>query len=449
MKKNLCFFLFALYMAILVANARGQMISTYAGNGITGYTDSGGVRTNAEFNHPWGLAFDGAGNLYIADHVNSAIRKITPSGIISTYAGTTTTGYMGDGGPATDAFLERPASIAFDAGGNLYIADNMNHVIRKIDASGYISTKAGTGTQGYTGDGGPATAATFNIPSGIALDHIGNIYVADSGNNVIRKIDTSGIVTTFAGTGTGSYTGDGGPAASATFFGPVGLAIDAGGNIYVADHINNVVRKINTSMIVSTFAGTGTAGYSGDEGPATAAQLNQPNSITFDPGGNVLISDEFNNRIRRVAADGTITTIVGIGSVGYAGDGGPATAASLFRPMGIVFDAAGKLYISDYINSVIRVVDMSKVYTNAPRTPGANDLLVFPDPAKDLLQIQISAPPGLYKLEIEDMTGRQLFSLTTRAEKIQADISSLASGCYQVICYSSGQRMKPVKFLKY
>jgi trimeric autotransporter adhesin len=434
----------------LAVYAQAQPIYTYAGSGVTGHTDSGGVCTLAQFNHPWGLAFDGSGSLFIADHVNCSIRKISASGVISTYAGNTVMSHTGDGGPASAATMVRPAGIAFDAAGNLYIADGQGNDIRKISASGIISTVAGTDTAGYSGDGGQATAAMLNDPIGVAVDNIGNIYVADSGNNVIRKINTSGVISTFAGTGVSGYSGDGGPAINAKLAGPIGIAADAAGNIFVADNLNNVIRKINTSGTITTFAGNGTAGYSGDTGIATAAQLFLPNSITFDNAGNVYITDEGNNALRKVSAVGIITTVAGNGIAGYSGDGGPATSANMFKPMGVAIDTAKNIYIADYINNVIRVVRTARTGVSDPAFtwwPAA--ITIYPDPAEDHIQVAASGPGSNdLHLVVENTLGQKLWSAAVVANETKIDVSAFPPGCYIVNCYSEGLKMSSARFIK-
>ncbi|MCD6011769.1 MAG: repeat containing protein [Flavipsychrobacter sp.] len=435
------------WILLFSIHVRAQRIHTFAGNGVIGYSDGGGMPLSAEFNHPWGLAFDKSGHLYIADHVNSAIRKVSSSGVISTFAGTTTCGYGGDGGRADSAMMQRPASLAFDAAGNLLIADGLDHRIRKIDTTGIIFTIAGNGIAGYSGDGGAATAATFNTPTGIAADASGNIYVADSGNNVIRKIAPSGIISTFAGTGTGAYSGDGGPANAATLFGPVGVTVDAAGNVFIADQLNNVIRKVNTSGVISTFAGTGVAGFSGDNGSAAAAQFTKPNTVAFDALGNAYITDEHNHRLRRVSTEGVVATVAGVGSVGYSGDGGQAIDAQLFRPMGIAI-AGDKIYIGDYINSVVRVVNMDRAGVDVQAKNQAA-LHIYPVPAYDRIQVEIGTSlQDNVQLEMQDLLGNRLYEATLKDKKALVNIAGLPPGCYYVACYHEGVRIASARFIK-
>jgi sugar lactone lactonase YvrE len=383
-------------------------ITTYAGTGIAGYSGDGGKANAAKIFDPTGMVFDSAGDLVFAEQGNSVVRKVTPAGIISTIAGTGVYGYSGDGGPATQAMLGSPWAVAYDSKGNLYISDITNEVVRRVDTSGIITTYAGNGTLGYTGDGGLATQATMDGPSGLALDGNNNLYIADRFNHVVRQVNAAtGIITTFAGNGTQGFSGDGGPATQAAMGNVRGLAFSRGslyisnagssrvryvvlstgiintyaGTIYgydgeghalaavefarptgivlnntvgfmLTDTDNARVRKL-TNGVLKTFAG----GYTGDGKAATSAALNQPLAIVFDKFGNYYIADAPGNTVRKVNAAGVITTIAGTGVSGYSGDGGPATSAELYYPDGVGIDSAGNIYISDNSNFVIRKVD--------------------------------------------------------------------------------------------
>jgi RHS repeat-associated protein len=340
-------------VTLVVSTTPGPgIITTIAGDGSYGDTGDGGPAVSAELEQAYGIAVDSQENVYFADFAASVIRKISAStGVITTIAGNGTAGYSGDGGPASSADLDGPSAIAFDAGGNLYIADTWNSRIRKIDAStGIISTVVGTATNGFSGDGGPATSAQICDPSGIAFDSSGNLYLADTSNNVVRKVLAStGIITTVVGNGLNGYSGDGGIATSAKLYNPAGIAFDSSGNLYIADDANNVIRKVNASTnIISTIAGNNTAGYAGDGGAATSAKLHAPTSVTADAVGDVFFVDHLNNVIRSVSAGtGIISTFAGTGRSGYSGDGGPATAAKLFYPQGTTLDPLGNVYIGD------------------------------------------------------------------------------------------------------
>jgi len=250
--------------------------------------------------------------------------------------------------------------VAVNTAGDLFIADTVNQVVRRVGAvGGLISTVAGNGTQGYQGDGGPATAAELANPSGIAVDGAGDLFITDRSNNVIRRVDaSSGIITTVAGNGTQGYSGDWGPATAGELAGPIGVAVDAAGDLFIADTGNEAVREVHAAGgAISTLAGDGTAGYSGDAGPAGSAELDSPVGVACDPSGNLYIADSGNNAIREVTLPGAgIRTVVGDGSPGSSGDGGPATSAELNYPWGMVVDGLGHIYVADSGNNVVRVV---------------------------------------------------------------------------------------------
>jgi N-acetylneuraminic acid mutarotase len=350
------------------AQTPGEII-TVAGNGTAGYSGDGGPATSAELFGPSGVAVDHSGNVYIADYEYNCVRKVTAStGIITTAAGICNQGgYSGDGGPATSASLFGPIFIALDGAGNLYIADAFNQRIRKVTAStGIITTVAGDGTQGFSGDGALAIYAQLNQPWGIGVDNAGNIYFADQNNNRIRKVTAStGVISTIAGTGTASYTGDGGPATSADLDFPSGIAVDASGNVYILVNGGTIIRKVTAATgIIDFYAGNGTYGFSGDEGPAASAVFNQADDLAVDGAGDLYIADTGNNRIRRVnAATHIITTVAGDGYIapntlsgGFSGDGGPATSAALNAPDGVVISGSGDMFISDSNNYRVREV---------------------------------------------------------------------------------------------
>jgi len=365
------------YLALMMAgtlnafNAKAQIIWTTAGNGTSGYSGDGGYAQSAELTTPYGVAVDGNGNLYVADENNQRIRKVTPTGIITTFAGNGNVGPTGNGGPATAAALSYPQGIAVDGNNNVYLCEIGENQVRKITAStGVITLFAGVlqSTGGYSGDGGQATAADFNNPEGVcASGSPGNVYIADMTNNVIRKVNSSGIINTYAGNGTAGHTGDGGQATAAELDNPTGVALDASGNLYIADMSNNKVRKVTTAGVISTYAGTGTAGFSGDAGQATAAELDAPNDVKVDASGNVYIADAGNNRIRKITTAGIISTITGGGS--SLGDGGYATAAELADPTAIALDASANVYIADYSHYRVR-----KISTLCPANAGPNML---------------------------------------------------------------------------
>lgn len=322
-------------------------ITTVAGSNVFGFSGDGGPATSATLALPSGVAIAPDGSLYIADRPNQRVRRVDTTGIISTIAGSGFLSYYGDGGPALEAALYSPEGVAVDAAGNRYIADTRNHRIRRIDAAGTITTVAGTGDEGYSGDGGPATAARLRHPSAVGVDAAGNVYLADSWNNRVRRITADGIIATVAGTGTWGFSGDGGPATSAEIGVADGMAVDGTGNVYIAFSENHRVRKIDATGIISTIAGTGAAGFSGDGGLASAAKLRGPASLVSDAAGNVYIADSGNRRVRKVTPGGTITTVAGNGDTasGFSGDGGPATSAALTNPRGLALRPDGTLYV--------------------------------------------------------------------------------------------------------
>ncbi len=322
--------------------------------GTGGIRATGGRADTAELNGPSGLAVDTSGYVYIADFGNNVIRKVNPRGVISTIAGSGARGYSGDASTATLAQLNGPSAVAVDALGNVYIADSGNNVIRKVDTSGVITTIAGTGTAGYLGKRGPATSIELDDPSGVAVDASGNVYIADSNNSMVRKVNTSGMMSTFAGNGNRGDYGNNCNAGSAELNSPRGIAVDASGNVYIAEELSQRIRKVNTSGIISTIAGNGRSGYSGDGGSAVSAKLNTPLGVAVDAAGNIYIADVGNNRIRKVDTSGIISTVAGNGTRGYSGDGDAASSAQLNSPRGVAVDASGNIYIADIGNDRIR-----------------------------------------------------------------------------------------------
>ena len=365
------------------------VISTVAGNGTDGFGGDGGQAISASLAMPSSVTVDTAGNLFIADQYNERIRKVTPGGVISTVAGNGTYGFSGDGGPGTSAQLDSPAGVAMDVAGNQYIADGGNYRIRKVTSGGVISTVAGNGTQGFSGDGGQATSAQINNGSGgEAEDTAGNLFIADDGNNRIRKVTPGGVISTVAGNGTPGFSGDGGPATSAQLAGPWGVAVDMAGNLFIAERYNNCIRKVTPGGVISTVAGNGTQGFSGDGGPATSAQLFYPVGIAVDTAGNLFIADEYNYRIRKVTPVGVISTVAGNGSMGYSGDDVPATSAELDQPTGVAVDTAGNLFIADQYNNRVRKVTPNGVIS----TVAGNGIQGFSGDGGPATSAQLYAP---------------------------------------------------------
>jgi uncharacterized protein (TIGR03437 family) len=332
------------------------IIRTLAGTGTPAFFGDGGPAASAALNLPKGLAIDGSGNIYVADSGNARVRRITPAGMIGTVAGNGYSAAAGDGGYAVGASISDVMAVVVDPAGNLYIADSSNRRIRKVNTAGIITTIAGVGVQGFSGDGGPAVSAMLGRPVALALDSGGNLFFADSVNQRIRKIDTNGIITTVAGNGIDAFSGDGGQATGASLGFPIGVTVDLSGNIYIADGDNARIRKVTPGGIISTVAGNGRGGFSGDGGPALSASINIPSDVAVDGAGNLYIADAGNNRVRKVDTTGTISTIAGTGTDGYSGDGGISTQAALNYPWSLTADPSGNIYISDRVNNRVRLI---------------------------------------------------------------------------------------------
>jgi uncharacterized protein (TIGR03437 family) len=436
-------------------------VTTVAGNGRPGFAGDGGPAVTAEFRSLNGLALDAAGNLYIADQANNRIRKVSLDGTITTVAGNGQRGFSGDGGPAVEAQLGAAADVGVDAVGNLYIADPVNQRIRKVSPDGIISTVAGSGQRASGGDGGPASEAQLNLPGGVAVDAAGNLYIADSSNFRIRRVTADGIITTVAGSGTPGFSGDGGPAeqaqigllrgiatdvdgalliadaanqrirrvsagtiatiagashlqgdggpaTSAVLFAPAGVAFDSAGNLYIADTSNHAIRRVARDSTISTIAGTGEGGFSGDGGPATAARLLLPSGVAVDRDGNIWVADTGNHRIRRISS-GRIETVAGTGFPGFGGDGAPAPQAQLLSPRAVAVDAAGTLYIADTGNDRVRAVARD----GAIRTVAGSAQRGFAGDGGPAVQAAMSVPGALAldargNLYISDVNNRRI-----------------------------------------
>jgi sugar lactone lactonase YvrE len=433
---------------IRMISPRGE-ISTIAGTGIAGYNGDGIPATRALIFSPAHLQFDAGGNLVFADSGNCRLRRIDSRGIITTIAGNGICGYSGDGGPATRASVGKFYGIAFDSSGNLYLADLVNCVVRRVDTHGIIHTFAGNGTAGYSGDGGPATAAQLGFPIGLVADSSGNLFIADEGDAVVRKVDTEGTITTFAGNGSNGPSGDGGPASQAAIGGPRGITIhngalyisndggggriryvdlltniiqtyvgstpgydgdghlltnsqldrpsmvifNAAGNIVFADTLNGRVREGLTHL--STLAG----GYVGDRDTPTSAAFIQPEAVNFDVRGNYYIADAAANRVRKVnAASGRISTVAGTGITGYSGDGRQATEAKLSYPSGVAADSNGNIFISDSFNAVIRKVDGEGTISTFAKNPNFGFLGAIKVDFEDNLYVADSSACVVWKI---------------------------------------------------
>lgn len=499
------------------------IITTVAGNGIYGFSGDGGAATRAMLYWPMGPAVDAAGNLYIADYANNRIRKVSPTGIITTLAGGGAA--LGDSGPATAAMLNHPAGVAIDAAGNIYIADNGNGRIRKINTAGIITTVAslymssetdiavdaagnvyaladkkvskvspagtvttvaGTVVPTFSGDGGAAVAATLQMPWGVGVDATGNIYIADTFNSRIRKVgtagiittvatlgtprrvitdaagnlyvadsdlhlvykvSTAGIVTTVAGNGVGGFSGDGGTATAASLYYPNDVALDAAGNMYISDNGNHRIRKVSAAGIMTTLAGNGVPGFAGDGGAASAASLQSPFGVAVDTASSIYIADHHNNRIRKVSTNGIITTVAGNGAKGFSGDGGAATAAALSWPAGVAVDGAGNIYIADIDNHRVRQVNPAGIIA----TLAGNGVADFSGDDEPATAASLRSPAGVAvdatgNIYIADMgnsrirkvlTARPAFSASPTTLSFSAAAGSAAAASRQVALTSS------------
>jgi uncharacterized protein (TIGR03437 family) len=370
------------------SSTQNGMIVTVAGTGAAGYSGDGGTAGSAALSQPYGLAVDAAGNLYIADTNNNVIRKVTGSGSITTVAGSGASGNAGDGGLAIKAALNQPRGVAVDSAGNLYIADTSNNAIRRVSADGAISSVA--------------TSAYLNAPGGIAVDGAGNLFIADTGNNLIRKLATDGTISTVAGSGASGYTGDGGPAISAQMQSPAAVAVDAAGNIYIADTNSDAVRKVTLDGNISTVPGS---------------TVEQPQGVAVDSAGNVYVATH-NNMVRRITQAGIVSTIAGDAFSGYSGDGSTASGAELSAPSGLALDTFGNLYIADTGNSVVR-----RVYAVAS----------IPAPAVTSSVLAAGIDGGLYR--VNPTAGAS--QLVGAMPVIMSDIAAYQKVLYAISMYSA------------
>jgi len=435
-------------------------VTTIAGNGTAGYGGDGGAATAATFDKPGALVFDGSGNIYVADGLNFCVRKINSVGIITTIVGDGINGYSGDGGQATAAKVSGVKQIAIDGSGNMFIADAGNNVIREINSSGIISTVAGNGTAGFSGDGGNATNAELNSPLGVGIDNFGNIIIADNNNQTIRMVNPSGIITTIAGTpGTSGYSGDGGNATMAKLSSPQNIITDISGNIYISEGGNDIIRIINSSGIIRTFAGNGTSGYSGDGSAATNAEFSLPIGMSIDCSGNFFIADANNNVIRKINTSNIVSTIVGNGTSGYSGNGGAATAALMSNPNGVAIDENENIYVGEIGNQIIRKIGPGLCNTcrfgsiqnsKYGESVQENQYTLFPNPSTGTIFInQTFEEKGTIMVNIINFVGQVIFSknfefITGTAE---VDIADVKPGIYFVELKDDKGRIKNYKLI--
>ena len=416
MKNPLLFVLLLLSVAV-----KAQTITTVAGNGTYGYFGDGVPATSTSLTSPIGVAADAGGNVYIAERNAFRIRKVSPAGIITTIAGNGLTGFSGDGGPATAATMNRPYGVAVDKYGNVYFADFGNDRVRRIDTSGIITTVAGNGLMSVNTSGIPATAVSLYQPVGIAVDDSGCIYIAESAGECVQKVSATGIITTIACCGSASSPADGGPATAANLHSPYSVAVDKEGNVYVGEDAGSRVRKISPDGIIHRFAGTGTPASGGDNGPASAASLNRCLGIAVDTIGNVYISDGDNNSIRKVDKLGIINTIAGIGTAGFYGDDGPAIDAELSTPVGLAFDKAGNLYASDFYNTRVRRISPASLSADNVNLKSTTTLSIYPNPAEGLFTINIaSGKKEQFRVAIYNCIGERVkeFTMETNSPTI-------------------------------
>lgn len=403
---------------------QSYLITNVAGQRTAGYSGDGGAAIDAHMYNPTAVYADNEGNIYISDWGNSRLRMVNSAGIISTIAGNGIYGYLGDGGPAISAELCGPMGIWVDASGNIYLADIGNQRIRIINTNGIITTIAGNGTLGFSGDGGLAVSAEFDDPAGISGDILGNLYVADEFNNRVRKISANGIISTIAGSAICGYSGDGGQATQAELYYPSGVAVDSDGDIFIADESNNCIRKVNTQNIISTIAGNGTPGFSGDGGPANLSELSNPAGIGIDNRGNLYITDGFNSRIREINTNGIISTIAGNGSAGYSGIGDSATLAELYNPISIMADTSGNLYFANQYNNYVQKLSLIPPDASPPV------ITIYPNPNQGIFTVQIQNFYPFLRLEVYNILGERISYTELTSATTQINMSSCSGGVY-------------------
>lgn len=429
--------LFAIFCTGIFLPVHAQIINTFAGTGIAGYNGDGIACGTAQLDTPFAVAVDKMHNVYISDSRSYRIRKVDASGTISTIAGTGVAGFGGDNGPATLAQIKQPFGIFVDDTGNVLFADANNNRIRKISTTGIITTIAGNGVAGFSGDNAPAVSAMLNTPGDVCNDKTGRIYFIDIINNRIRKIDTSGIITTIAGGG--STLGDNGSATLASLNTPQNIAIDGNGNIYVTDGGNHRIRKISTLGIITTIAGTGIPGFNGDWLQATSAQLYAPVGIKIDKDGNIYITDATNGRVRKISNAGIMTTIAGNGMWGYGGDGGPAVAAKFYSMGGIAVDDSVNMYIADAGNNRIRII--GKVLDVNNISNETSDIIVSPNPNRGFFTINISsAISQQVEIIITNMLGQKIKEYTTQTNNLLEVYITTPPGIYLISAVTASGR---------
>lgn len=430
---------------IVCLHTYAQYISTVAGTGTAGYSGDGGPATAAKTTQLSYIAIDKHGNFYISDWYNNCVRRVDTMGIITTVAGTGVAGYNGDGAQATASKLNYPMGLAIDTNNNLYIVDQNNYRVRMVNSSGLISTVVGTGVAGFSGDGGPATAAKLVAPIGLACHPMGGLIMGDAER--IRTISASGIINTIAGTGISGFSGDGGMAAAAKIFGPSDFAYDAAGNLYFSDENNHRIRKITPTGIISTVAGTGTAGFSGDGGPASSAKIFAPVGLVLDTNGVLYFADNHNNRIRRIDASGNISTIAGTGGMGFSGDGGLAIAATLFYPIGMRMNTSGQLFFAENGNRRVRKLgSMPTMAQNNIAIP-ATTMKVYPNPNNGTFDIKnTSTYNGPIQINVTNIIGQTVANFPLESNTDKQISLPLQPGLY-IIQTNSGNNTSAIQMM--
>ena len=406
-------------------NLPNDTIQTLAGSGSTTYAGDGAAATNAGL-YVAGLASGPNGSFYVADYGNSRVRQVSSNGIINTLIGTGSLTFAGDGGPSQAATIGTPRAVIMDKSANFYVTDTSNYRVRKIGPNGTVSTIAGSGTPSYIGDNGPATSAGLNSPYALAVDLRGNLYIAENSGNRIRRVDTNGIITTYAGTNAGGYSGDAGPANVAKLNSPSGLACDAAGNLYIADTGNFRIRKVDTNGIISTLIGTNSIAFAGDGGPGVNATLSSPSGVAVDAYGNLFIADKGNNRVRCLDTNGIISTVVGNGTTGFTGDGGSATNSGLAQPYALAFDADGGLLIADQSHFRVRRATLGHAANIPISAATTNDADVYQLIVSNAEGSTTSSPVNVVIVYAPTITNQPVNGLTTNG--VPASFTVTANG---------------------